>query len=202
MRRLIVLLAALALGSFVMPAPASAAPTSTIVVVIRPVTTHGDPVAGWHVHRQQGIVDCGGASRSAVDDGITTCYPSFEYLPACWRSHHHTVLCVRDATEQQLVRIHYRGRYPHVVAPARPSPQAQVLGTGQTCLIRVGGAWGIIKSHPHWFGFYSCDNGALWGPPRGDGIGRQHHPWWVHLVRPDDSVAVRKVAVAYEAGTA
>lgn len=202
MRRLIVLLAALALGSFVAPAPATAAPASTIVVVVRPVTTHGNPVAGWHVHRQSGVVACDTASRSAVDDGISRCGPSADYLPSCWRSHHHTVLCLRDPTQRQLVRIHYIGRYPHVVAPHRHSPQALVLGTGQTCLIRVGGAWGIIKSHPHWFGFYSCENGTLWGPPRGDGIGRRHHPWWVHLVRTHQPVAVRKVAVAYLVGTA
>ena len=109
---------------------------------------------------------------------------------------------MRDATQRQLVRIRYLGRYPRAVAPARPSPQALVLGTGQTCLIRVGGAWGIIRSHPHWFGFYSCDNGALWGPPRGDGINRQHDPWWVHLVRQGFPVAVRKGAVAYLVGTA
>jgi len=205
MRRLIALLATLTLAGVLAPAvidaPASAAP-ATHVVVVRPVTAQGRPAPGWTVHRQKGAVFCDDASRSAVDDGIATCYPSAYYLPSCWRSVGHTVLCVRDVGSRELVRIRYRGAYPDVTAPRRPSPQELTLGNGETCTIRIGGAWGTAPSHPRWLGFYSCESGSVYGPPNGDGIDRGHHPWWVHVMRDDRSMVLKTVRTAYVVGTA
>jgi hypothetical protein len=209
MRTALALLGTFALlaGLTLAPTPAGAdaprpADRATRVTVVRPVTAYGDPAPGWRVHRERGAATCDGASTSAVDDGIVSCSPSAMYLPSCWRSTHHTVLCVRDVTSHRLVRVRYRGSFPHVTAPAHPSPQALRLGRGQACSVRVGGAWGTVPTHPRWLGFYSCARGSVYGPARGDGIDRSHPRWRVHLVRSDDSVVSRTVRLGTLVGTA
>src|SRR4051794_12528266 len=75
-------------------------------IVVRPVDAAGHAVAGWTVQRERGVsVQCDGPAPAAVDDGIGACFPTAEYLPACWKSHHHTVLCLRDARTKTLVRV-------------------------------------------------------------------------------------------------
>src|SRR5262245_47363540 len=98
--------------------------TATHRVVVRPVDRQGDPVHGWTVTRQHGSkVSCSGASAAAVSKNIVECFPAAEYLPSCWKSRHHTVLCLRDATRHQLVRVRYAGTIAAVAAPKHPSPQ-------------------------------------------------------------------------------
>lgn len=207
MRTLLLLLTTLVLaGAGLAPsamAETSPAPTgATRVVVVRPVTADGAPAAGWRVHRQKGRVSCGGASASAVDRGIRTCYPAALYLPSCWASTGHTVLCLRDVTTRRLVRIHYRGHFGRATPAEEPTPQGLRLGDGESCTIRVGGAWGTVPAHPRWLGFDSCTDGSVYGPPRGDGIDRARPKWRVHVVAADGSVDRRLVRVAYLVGTA
>ncbi len=197
---------ALALGGV---AAGHAATPSTAVahthrVVVRPVNAAGNPASGWTVTRERGLtVSCGDPAPAAVDDGISECFPSAAYLPACWKSHHHTALCLRDPRVRKLVRVRYDGAFGSPTAPARPSPQALDLWGGQHCTIRVGGAWGQLPSHPTWVGFYSCTHGSIYGPPTGDGVNRHHPVWTVHLWKAQtrDTVVLRGVRTAYVVGT-
>ncbi|MBO0845594.1 MAG: hypothetical protein J2P22_09285 [Nocardioides sp.] len=198
-------LAAGVLAATVAPsATASAGHPHTHRVVVRPVDRSGHPVAGWTVTRERGTsVSCGGASASAVNRNIVACFPSADYLPSCWKSRHHTVLCVRDATRHKLVRIRYTGSIGSVSAPRHPSPQDLRLTRGQKCEIRVGGAWSQLPSHPHWVGFYSCRSGNVYGPAKGDGINRSNPVWTVHmwLNGTKRHVVTRGVGTAYFVGT-
>jgi hypothetical protein len=206
--------AALAAGALSLATAASAHPDGSGVagrdvpttqrVVVRPVDATGHAVAGWSVSRERGFtVSCAGAARAAVDDDILLCSPSAVYAPACWKSRHHTTLCLRDARTRKLVRLRYSGSFEPATALGRPSPQDLDLGSGAACDIRVGGAWGQIPSHPNWVGFYSCPKGDVYGPLSGDGVNRHHPRWTVHLWNEHtDRITTRGVRTAYYVGTA
>ena len=211
MRRSLVLLVstlvalATALTTAVFSANASLPHTQKIVV--RPVHANGTPAAGFSVTNQSipGGLSCGGTSPSAVDDNIIYCSPSAAYTVSCWKSRNHTVLCLRDPLKKKLVRIHYSGSIAPTQAPSRPSPQALTLFSGNYCLIRDGGAWGMVKGHPLWNGNYSCVHNAIYG--RGDGINRTVNPWTVHIVNnvnnnTPNAIVVRHVRTAYYVGNA
>lgn len=188
------------------PPPGDGAPTAvTHFVYVRPVTAAGRPVRGWTVEREPGRVDCSGPSPSAVNPDIVSCYPTVMSLRACWKSADHTVLCVRDAREHTLVRVHYTGRFPSVDAPAEPAPMNLALTHADRCLIRNGGAWGAPPEHPRWIGFYSCEgDGSVYAPPRSrDGIDRSEALWSVRLWRSRrDDIVRRDVRTVYYVGTA
>ncbi|MGI8524244.1 MAG: hypothetical protein ACR2K3_13200 [Nocardioides sp.] len=173
-------------------------------VVVRPVDANGHRVTGWSVSRLKGSASCDGASPAAVDDGIVTCFPTAYYLPACWKSRHHTALCLRDARTRKLVRVRYTGSFGSGTAPQRPSPLDLDLARGQQCDLRFGGAWSQLPSHPEWVGFYSCDHGSVYGPPSGDGVNRTHPRWSVHVWKSGTKqrVVTRRVRTAYVVGTA
>ncbi|MEZ0578941.1 hypothetical protein [Nocardioides sp. MH1] len=205
--RLPALLSLVAAGALLAAPAQGQAPGATGIerterVVVRPATAAGRAAPGWTVHREQGPADCWGTSPTAVDDGITECGPSALYLPACWRSRRHTVLCLRQVTDDALVRVRYSGTYPDATAPARPSPQGLLLVNGQRCNIRVGGAWGVPPGHPDWVGYYACRHGDVYGPPNGDGINRHRPVWRVHLLLPDGTTVTRRVERATYVGTA
>jgi hypothetical protein len=203
----IAVVAAGLLGSVVAVASgheARAAGTRTHRVVVRPVDASGQAQSGWTVHRTKGLtVQCDGSASAAVDDGIYACFPTAAYLPSCWPSQHHTVLCLRDARTRKLVRVRYSGSLGSATAPSRPSPQDLDLAGGQRCSLRVGGAWGTLPTHPSWVGFYSCTHGSVYGPPSGDGIVRSAPPWTVHVWKSGTAhrVGRRSVAKAYFVGT-
>jgi hypothetical protein len=179
--------------------------THTHQVVVRPVDAGGKPATGWTVSRERhSSVSCDGAAPAAVDDGILECFPTAEYLPACWKSHHHTALCLRDARTKALVRVHYTGRFGTATAPRRPSPQDLDLVNGQKCGIRVGGAWSQLPTHPNWVGFDSCSKGSVYGSPAGDGVNRSNPVWTVHVWKSGTKhhVTRRGVDTAYFVGTA
>ncbi len=185
----------------------SGAPTRAAYV--RPVTADGHPARGWKVHNERGSVSCDGASPSAVNPGIVSCYPTAFALRACWKTKNHTVLCVRDAQEKKLTRIRYTGAFPKVQARAEPTPMNLVLNDGHTCLIRVGGAWSSPAQHPNWVGFDSCTRKAdvFARGSSTDGINRRHARWTVNLWRygkdPNgDHLVRRSVRKAYYVGTA
>lgn len=182
---------------------ATASGPVTAIRVVRPVTAAGTPAAGWTVHRERGRASCDGAAVSAVRAGIVSCSPSAAYLPACWRSGHHTVLCLRNPLEHTLVRMRYVGAFPQVAKPATPTPLAMRLFDGHTCRLRVGGAWATPKDHPRWVGYYSCDDGGdVYGPRRDDGVIRTHPLWWVREVYDLTTVQHRALRTAYLVGTA
>lgn len=185
-------------------ATGSPAPTvdHTTRIVLRPVTTTGTAAPGYAVHREPGSVDCSDQSVSAVDRGIDTCYPTAMYVPSCWKSSNHTVLCLRSVSDTRLVRVRYSGAFVNHAAVKVRSPQGLRLVGGGTCSIRIGGAWGQAPGHPTWLGFYACGNGALYGPPDGDGIDRSQPVWRVHVLHSDGSIVTRRVAVATYVGTA
>jgi hypothetical protein len=186
---------------------ARAAARQTVGRIVHPVHANGTPVAGYTVHRQHiAGFTCTTVSPVAVDDGIASCSPDAAYAVACWKSTHHTVLCLRNPRTKVLARIRYTGRFHAGKALDRPSPQALVLFGGTYCEIRDGGAWGSVKGHPHWFGDYSCNNGAdVYGRGR-DGIVRSTEPWQVHMVRfhnnGTQTIRTREVRLAYYVGTA
>lgn len=176
----------------------------TVRVVVRPVDRSGNPVTGWSVRRETGTtVSCQGSASAAVDDDILACFPTAAYLPACWKSHHHTALCLRDARRHRLVRVRYSGGFAPASAPGHPSPQDLTLAHGQPCQLRVGGAWAQLPSHPTWLGFYSCRHGSVYGPASGDGVDRSARLWTVRLWRSGttDTVVRRAIARAYFVGT-
>lgn len=210
MRTLAVLgLAALTLTAGVTSAAANATPSHhkphTKRVVVRPVRANGHAVHGYTVKRESfdGFTCDEGASPVAVDANIRFCGPSASYTVACWKSTHHTVLCLRNPRAKQLARIRYTGTFTHVAAPKHPSPQALRLFNGNYCLVRDGGAWGEVKGHPKWFGDYSCKHGIdVYGRGR-DGIVRSVNPWRVHTVRDlGGNYVNRRVKIAYYVGTA
>ena len=183
---------------------ASAAAAHTHRVVVRPVTEDGHAAAGWSVTRERGgRVDCQGPSPAAVDSDIWSCFPTVEYAVSCWKSHHHTVLCLRDATTRELVRIRWTGTLTSVSPLRHRTPQDLVIARHHHCQIRFGGAWAQLPTHPHWAGDYSCARGDVYGPASGDGVNRSHQPWTVHLWKngTKSRVVVRQVQTAYFVGT-
>jgi hypothetical protein len=201
-----VLLVALVAGAALTAVPGeparASAPDHTRRTVVRPVTEDGRAATGWTVRREPITADCWGASSAAVDDGIALCGPSAAYLPSCWKSRRRTALCLRDVTSKELVRVRYRGTYPDVTAPEHRTPQGLRLVNGQSCTIRIGGAWGTVPGHPTWVGFFSCTTGDVYGPPDGDGINRRRAVWRVHLVKADGTVVTRRVRRATYVGVA
>jgi hypothetical protein len=184
------------------PSAGSSAPATTIRVV-RPVTAAGTPAPGWTIHRERGRAFCDGAAASAVSAGIVSCSPSAAYLPACWRSGHHTVRCLRDPLQHALVRMRYSGTLPPATKPATPMPLTMRLFDGHACQLRIGGAGAAPKAHPRWTGYYSCDDGGdVFGPRSDDGVIRTHPLWWVREVYDLKSVYHRAVRTAYLVGTA
>lgn len=200
----IAVVAAGLLGAVPSSASGQGAATRTHRVVVRPVDSSGHARPGWTVHRAKGLtVQCDGSASAAVDDEIYACFPTAAYLPACWPSGHHTVLCLRDARTRKLVRVHHSGKLGQATAPDRPSPQDLDLAGGQGCDLRVGGAWGTLPTHPKWVGFYSCTHGSVYGPPSGDGVDRSTQPWRVRIWKSGTKHRVlhRSVATAYFVGT-
>jgi len=178
-------------------------------VVVRPVHRDGRPVSGYTVvpENHGPAFTCTSPSPVSVDSGVAWCGSSADATIACWKSGHHTVLCLRDPRVHKLVRIGYSGTFRAGHALGRPEPEGLVLGNRDYCTVRIGGAWGPVAKHPTWVGYYSCGSGsAVYGPIKlRDGIDRSVDPWRVHVVSgnaPDQVIHTRRVAVAYFVGTA
>lgn len=211
-----VLLSTLALGAVVAATssgtanatdPSSGSTTTTttdhtVRRVVRPSTPLGAPAQGYTVRRASGSVSCSDQATTSFDAGVDICFPTAYYLPSCWKSGNHTALCLRHVTDRRLVRIRYAGAFTTKPAVRHPSPQGLTLIGGATCDIRIGGAWGYPPSHPTWVGWYSCTNGAVYGPPSGDGIDRTQPIWRVHVLRSDGTLVTRRVAKATYVGNA
>jgi hypothetical protein len=199
--------------------PLAAASTSgrtlphTKKIVVRPVHSDGHPVRGYTVVRENHGSDftCTFHSPVSVDSGVAWCGASADATIACWKSQHHTVLCLRDPRVHKLVRIHYSGTFRAGHRVKHPEPEALDLRRRGHCDVRIGGAWGTVATHPNWVGYYSCSHGAaVYGPQRlSGGIDRSVNPWRVHLLSyrggtgaSDQVIRTDRVAVAYYVGTA
>jgi hypothetical protein len=198
-----------AFGSGAGAAPARAG--HTVQIVVRPVTSTGHAVSGFHVAPEPtGQLDCSGAGASpgAVSKNILECSPSAEYAIACWKSATpKRALCMRNPRNHKLAKIPYTGSFAHTAPPrTNGAPLAITLGDGDKCSIRDGGAWSTLKAHPKWNGEYSCVNdGVVWAPPSSHhyGLNESHAQWTVHTgaASGDGPVVVRNVSRAYFVGT-
>jgi hypothetical protein len=183
-------------------------PMHTTKIVVRPVHADGRPVKGYRVVREHYPFDfdCGEVSPMSVSGDVYWCGFTVTNTMACWKSAHHTVLCLRDPRVKTLVRIRYTGALHHVARRAHPHPAALRLGVGNYCRIRGGGAWSPVTGHPTWYGTYYCTRGDLYGPLRGNGIDKSRDPWRVHVVKhagqANQHVRTFRVAKAYYVGTA
>lgn len=190
-------------------APRASAP-HTATVVLRPVTAEGHAAPGYRtVADTRPAIECWGTSPVAVDDDIAFCGSSADATIACWAAaapQH--VLCLTDPYSRTLREIALTGAFPAARAPKTPSPQGITLGNGSRFLVRDGGAWGVVKQHPSWVGyFYERGTQAahlVFGPAKGIGIDRSRRQWTVQVFAQDGkSAGVRRDVVrAFYVGTA
>ena len=205
----------IAIAALALAVPDSASATSaTARVVVRPVTAGGLPAPGFHAvvdHRQSDAVDCRTADPSpgALDRDIEWCSPSAAYAIACWKAAApHRVLCTRDPRSERVYSIVRDGGFAttDAVTKRNLSPIVLILRDGTVCFIRDGGAWGQLRSHPKWYGTYSCDHhGDVWSKPFAphDGIDESQPAWTVQTSASSGNgrLTVRTVAKAYFVGT-
>lgn len=180
---------------------------------MRPVHRDGAPVRGYQVARENAGsgFTCTLPSPVSVSSGVAWCGSSADATMACWKSRHHTVLCLRDPRVHTLVRIRYSGTFRPGPRVQHPEPQALTLRRHGDCDVRIGGAWDRVATHPNWVGYYACSHGtAVYGPHKlSGGIDRSVNPWRVHLLvyrggytPADQVIRTDRVAVAYYVGTA
>ncbi|HMC69779.1 MAG TPA: hypothetical protein VKJ07_11550, partial [Mycobacteriales bacterium] len=186
--------------------------TSTAQVVIRPVTSTGQVVAGFSVTSEPtGSVDCSTKQPSpgAVSPNIEFCSPSAEYAIACWRALlQNRVLCMRDPRTKDVYRIPRIGAFAStpVASVFYRAPLVMKLGDGDFCSIRDGGAWGTLNGHPNLYGTYSCVNaGIVWAYNSSAHFGvDETHPIWTVATAPagNHTLVTRHVVKAWFVGTA
>jgi hypothetical protein len=214
MRRSVVvsILAAAALGVGSLTAATTAAaisvPAAVRVSTVRPVTTAGRAAPGFSVTNQKSGVDCadGDASLAAVDADILFCAPDAAYAIACWKSataHH--VLCLRNATSKQLVKLPARGAIPSTEPRTHPTPLNLRLANGRYCELRDGGAGSSLRNRPNWSAFYYCTgNTAVWAPLNATNFGilKSGQQWTVRVGAASGNGPLTKVSVtrAYYVG--
>lgn len=134
-------------------------------------------------------LNCGGSrfdaypSPVSLDAGPVGCSPSAAYALACWNGPTATsALCYRDPWQRKVVQVGTGGRLPTLRPSAQPSPLGLVLGNGDRCSLRDGGAWRELDNHPELYGTYSCTGpDVIWGGNHSDGIDRSGRLWKVWL---------------------
>jgi hypothetical protein len=210
----------LALGACsaaVLAVPASAAPgadgPATMRIYVAPVTASGHASNGFTVKvEKDDVVECAPAETSpvAISPDVEECSPSAAYAVACWKSATpHQVLCLQNPQRKQLTAAKLMGGF----SPTKPvssknlSPFVIVLTDGTVCSIRDGGAWGQLKSHPNYFGSYSCSkHGVVWSKPNAAhfGVDESTSTWTVQTgsAAGKGGLATRDVARAYFVATA
>ncbi|HZC70042.1 MAG TPA: hypothetical protein VE442_05075 [Jatrophihabitans sp.] len=197
-------------GVAIVEAPAGAAPSPTVRVVVRPVTSAGHHAAGFTVTGEpSGSVDCSVADPSpgAVNRNIEFCSPSAEYAIACWKAaapHH--VLCMRNPRRKNIVLIPRHGAFAKTnPAPARQrAPLAMNLHDGDHCSIRDGGAGPVRHGHPQWSATYFCvHDGVVWAKPGAAhlGVNESAASWTVVTGGETGPLVTRHVAKAWFVGT-
>lgn len=180
----------------------------TEVVHVVPVDRDGQPVDGYRVTAEGGLVDdCTNPSPSAVADDIYLCFPYAAGAYQCWPSPPESMLCLYDPTERQLRRVTYTGELPEVYPIATPEPLALRLDDGTLCFLRHGGAWGVRTDG--YEAAYGCsgEDTVLRGitPDAPPAVDRSDRAWTVQVgpVGPAADPAppqTRTVATAWFAG--
>lgn len=150
-RILIAAVAVALLGAMVPPA-ASAAPAKTVVTTVTPFAGNGQlrVKLGY-----SSLDEIGGCDISPVATGknVYQCGPSAVYLPACWPTPREgqirVMVCLRKPGAKKAVTWSvfpdpsWSAVLPKVRPLADPLPWQVVLDNGSTCMVRLGGAWGI-----------------------------------------------------------
>jgi hypothetical protein len=185
----------------------------TQITVVRPVNASGHAQPGYAISSQprRNWIDCRfpEPSPAAVSPNIEFCFPTAFYAVACWKAAAaHKALCLQDPQKPTLVRFTRHGRFAPTgpAAPDKRGPLAIVLGDGDYCQIRGGGAWSSPPGHPHLVGYYSCrHDGAVWAHDLAphNGVNQSQSMWTVRTAQFDSRhIVTRRVVQAYFVGTA
>jgi hypothetical protein len=190
------------------------AASATWITIVRPVNLSGHARPGFTVTspppQARFPIDCSFPlpSPTAVSRSVDWCFPSALYPVACWKAARpHEALCMQDARSHQLVRFARSGAFAQTGrAPAdKRAPLDIVLGDGDYCRIRGGGAWSSPPGHPHLVGYYSCaHDGAVWAQlgAAHNGIDESQPMWRVRTAHFNSSrIVTRPVVGAYFVGT-
>lgn len=185
--------------------------SATQIVVVRPVNASGHARPGYAITSGGRYpIDCRfpEPSPGAVSPNIEFCFPTALYAVACWKAAAaHKALCIPDPRHHELVRFRRTGRFaPTALAPARQrAPLGIVLGDGDYCSIRAGGAWSPPPGHPHLIGYYSCrHDGAVWAQlgAAHNGIDESQPMWTVRTAQfTSRHIVTRRVVRAWFVGT-
>jgi hypothetical protein len=201
----------------VLAVPASAAsgsaPSATVRVYVAPVTAAGHAADGFAVKvEKDDVIECAPALTSpvSISPNVEECSPSAAYAVACWKSATlHQALCLEDPRHKQLIAAKVTGKFSPTkpVSKAKLSPFGIVLTDGTYCTIRDGGAWGQLKSHPNYFGSYSCSkHGVVWSKPNAAhfGVNESTSTWTVQTggAAGKGGLTTRDIARAYFVATA
>lgn len=213
--RALVVAALLVTGLASSPAFGSAAPVppATVKVFVAPVTASGVAASGFTVKSEPGdVVTCSPAYPSpvSISPNVEECSPSAAYAVACWKSATaHQALCLLDPRKQRLTAAKLTGKFgaTKAISKRELSPFVIVLTDGTYCSIRDGGAWGSLKSHPTYYGSYSCSkHGVVWSPSNAAhyGVDESAASWTVRTGNAGGggSLTTRHVAKAYFVATA
>jgi hypothetical protein len=207
----LLMLSGAAVAGSAAPAAAHRA-AGTRIVIVRPVNASGHAEPGFTITSGGRYpIDCRFAepSAGAVSPNIEFCFPTAYDPVACWKAAAaHKALCMQDPRTRELIRFRLKGRFaPTGLAPVdQRAPLTIVLGDGDYCRIRSGGAWGPLPGHPHLSGYYGCDRGgAVWAPfvTKHHGINESQPMWTVRTAQFDSRhLVTRRVVRAYFVGTA
>jgi hypothetical protein len=194
-------------------APHAASP-ATAKVIAAPVTASGQASSGFTVHKtpKSDVVECNFAEPSpgSISPNVEECSPSAAYAIACWKAATaHEALCMQNASSHKLSEVKLDGKFAATKAASAydRAPLYLVLTDGTHCSIRDGGAWGFLKSNPHYTGSYSCsDQSNVWAPPKSGhyGVNESAATWTVRTASESDKgpLVTRDVASAYFVATA
>ena len=215
MRRLIALatvsLSALGLGVSATAASAQRHDLPpTQVTIVRPVNAAGFARPGYTVRSEPtNLANCSFAdpAPSAVSPNIENCFPTAASAYACWKAAAlHKILCLRDPRVRKLARIPRQGPFAATgLVPAdQRAPLSVVLGNGDYCAWRNGGAGPQRLDHPQWAASYYCNSGkVIWARPGAHhyGVFERFPSWTVIVAGETGPIAARHVLRAWFVGT-
>jgi hypothetical protein len=111
--------------------------------------------------------------------------------------------CLQNPFGKQLAQLPLTNTsLPAAPGLAVASPIGLSLDDGAHCLIRDGGSWPSLPTHPDWIGTYSCntpDDRILWATDS-DGVNRANRTWTVTSTGKSNTLVLHAITVAYFAG--
>lgn len=159
-----------------------ARPSATKIVELTPVDNAGRPTAGWSIVDMEDSIDCAvsvGADSALVSDIYECAGNSHD---TCWiAAEGDHALCLDDPFGRQLTRVKMTAPPTGTGKWTRPPrPLGLVLGSGETCRLRMGGAAENQESHPQLVPVYYCRGVTVWAD--GDDVVRTSVDPWTALV--------------------